>query len=47
MDISWLRDESMVDSTNLQLRGQIAEGTAEDRRAVLEQLEEIAVDLSQ
>ena len=47
IDIFWLRDESMEDSTNLPPLGQIAEEIVEDLRAVLEQLEEIAVDLSQ
>ena len=47
MDIFWLRDESMEDSTNLPPPDQIAEEVVEDLQAVLEQLEKIAVDLWQ
>ena len=46
LDIFWLRDESMEDSANLPPPDQIAEEIVEDLRAALEQLEEIAVDLS-
>ena len=46
LDIFWLRDESMEDSANLPPRDQIAEEIVEDLRTALEQLEEIAVDLS-
>ena len=44
--IFWLRDESMEDSANLPPSGQIADEIVEDLRAVLEQLEEIAAELS-
>ena len=46
LDTFWLRDESMEDSANLPPPGQIAEEIVEDLRAALEQLEEIAADLS-
>ena len=46
LDIFWLRDESMEDSANLPPPNQIAEEIVEDLRAALEQLEEIAADLS-
>ena len=46
LDIFWLRDESMEDSANLPPPDQIAEEIVEDLRAALEQLEEIAADLS-
>ena len=47
LDIFWLRDESMEDSSNLQPPDQIADEIVEDLRAALEQLEEISSDLSQ
>ena len=47
LDIFWLRDESMEDTANLAPPDQIAEEIVEDLRAALEQLEEIAADLSQ
>ena len=46
LDIFWLRDESMEDTANLPSPDQIAEEIVEDLRAALEQLEEIAGDLS-
>ena len=46
LDIFWLRDESMEDSANLPPPDEIAEEIVEDLRAALEQLEEIAMDLS-
>ena len=46
MDIFWLRDESVEDSANLPPPDLIAEEIVEDLRAALEQLEEIAADLS-
>ena len=46
LDIFWLRDESMEDTANLPPPDQIAEEIVEDLRAALEQLEEIAGDLS-
>ena len=46
LDIFWLRDESMEDTANLPPPDVIAEEIVEDLRAVLEQLEEIAGDLS-
>ena len=46
LDIFWLRDESMEDSANLPPPGEIADEIVEDLRAALEQLEEIAADLS-
>ena len=46
LDIFWLRDESMEDTANLAPPDQIAEEVVEDLRAALEQLEEIAADLS-
>ena len=46
LDIFWLRDESMEDSANLPPPDQIAEEIVDDLRAALEQLEEIAADLS-
>ena len=46
LDIFWLRDESMEDTANLPPPDQIAEEIVEDLRAALEQLEEIASDLS-
>ncbi len=46
LDIFWLRDESMEDTANLPPPDQIAEEIVEDLRAALEQLEDIAGDLS-
>ncbi len=46
LDIFWLRDESMEDSANLPPPDLIADEIVEDLRAALEQLEEIAADLS-
>ena len=46
LDIFWLRDESMEDSANLPPPDIIAGEIVEDLRAALEQLEEIAADLS-
>ena len=46
LDIFWLRDESMEDTANLPSPDVIAEEILEDLRAALEQLEEIAGDLS-
>ena len=46
LDIFWLRDESMEDSASLPPPALIAEEIVEDLRAALEQLEEIAADLS-
>ncbi len=46
LDIFWLRDESMEDSASLPPPDVIAEEIVEDLRAALEQLEEIAGDLS-
>ena len=46
LDIFWLRDESMEDSASLPSPHLIAEEIVEDLRAALEQLEEIAADLS-
>ena len=46
LDIFWLRDESMEDSSTLPPPDIIAEEILEDLRAALEQLEEIAGDLS-
>ena len=46
LDIFWLRDQSMEDSANLPPPEQIAEEIVEDLRAALEQMEEIAADLS-
>ena len=46
LDIFWLRDESMEDSANLPPPDLIAVEIVEDLRAALEQLEEIAADLS-
>ena len=46
LDIFWLRDESVEDTANLPPPDQIAEEIVEDLRAALEQLEEIAGDLS-
>ena len=45
-DIFWLRDESMGDSANLPPPDHNAEEIVEDLRSALEQLEEIAADLS-
>ena len=45
-DIFWLRDESMADSASLPPPALIAEEIVEDLRTALEQLEEIAADLS-
>ena len=45
LDIFWLRDESMEDTSNLPTPDIIAEEILEDLRAALEQLEEIAGDL--
>ena len=46
LDIFWLRDESMEDSANLPPPDVLASEIVEDLRAALEQLEEIAEDLS-
>ena len=46
LDIFWLRDESMEDSSSLPAPDVIAEEILEDLRAALEQLEEIAGDLA-
>ena len=46
LDIFWLRDESMEDTANLPPPDQIAEEIVEDLRAALEQMKEIAGDLS-
>ena len=46
LDIFWLRDESMEDTSNLPPPGIIAEEILEDLRAALEQLEEIAADFA-
>ena len=46
LDIFWLRDESMEDSANLPPPDVLASEIIEDLRAALEQLEEIAEDLS-
>ena len=46
LDIFWLRDESMEDTANLPSPDQIAEEIVEDLRSALEQLEEVAGDLS-
>ena len=46
LDIFWLRDESTEDSATLPPPDLIAEEIVEDLRAALEQLEEIAADLS-
>ena len=46
LDIFWLRDESVEDTDNLPPPDQIAEEIVEDLRSALEQLEEIAADLS-
>ncbi len=46
LDIFWLRDESMEDSANLPPPDLIAEEIVEDLRTALEQLEEIAADLT-
>lgn len=46
LDIFWLRDDSMEDTANLPPPDEIAEEIVEDLRAALEQLEEIAADLS-
>ena len=46
LDIFWLRDESMEDSASLPPPALIAEEIVEDLRAALEQIEEIAADLS-
>ncbi len=46
LDIFWLRDESMEDTASLPPPDVIAEEIVEDLRAALEQLEEIAGDLS-
>jgi len=46
LDIFWLRDESMEDTASLPPPDQIADEIVEDLRAALEQLEEIAADLS-
>ena len=46
LDIFWLRDESMEDSSTLPPPDIIAEEIVEDLRAALEQMEEIAEDLS-
>ena len=46
LDIFWLRDESMEDTANLPPPDIIADEILEDLRAALEQMEEIAMDLS-
>ncbi len=46
LDIFWVRDESMEDSANLPPPDLIANEIVEDLRAALEQLEEIAAELS-
>ena len=46
LDIFWLRDDSTEDSANLPPPDLIAVEIVEDLRAALEQLEEIAADLS-
>ena len=46
LDIFWLRDESTEDSASLPPPELIADEIIEDLRAALEQLEEIAADLS-
>ncbi len=46
LDIFWLRDESMEDTASLPPPELIADEIVEDLRAALEQLEEIAADLS-
>ena len=46
LDIFWLRDESMEDSANLPPPDEIAGEIVGDLRAALEQMEEIAADLS-
>ena len=46
LDIFWLRDESMEDSASLPPPDLIANEIVEDLRVALEQLEEIAADLS-
>ena len=46
LDIFWLRDDSTEDSANLPPPDLIAVEIVEDLRAALEQLEEIAGDLS-
>ena len=46
LDIFWLRDESMEDTANLPPPDIIADEIIEDLRAALEQLEEVAADLS-
>ena len=46
LDVVWLRDEIMEDMANLPPPDEIAEEIVEDLRADVEQLEEIAADLS-
>ena len=46
LDIFWLRDESMEDTANLPPPDIIADEILEDLRAALEQMEEVAADLS-
>ena len=46
LDIFWLRDESIEDTSNLPAPGIIAEEILEDLRAALEELEEIAADFA-
>ena len=46
LDIFWLRDESIEDTSNLPAPGVIAEEILEDLRAALEELEEIAADFA-
>ena len=46
LDIFWLRDESIEDTSNLPAPGIIAEEILEDLRAALDQLEEIAADFA-
>ena len=46
LDIFWLRDESIEDTSDLPAPGVIAEEILEDLRAALEELEEIAADFA-
>ena len=46
LDIFWLRDKSIEDTSNLPAPGIIAEEILEDLRAALEELEEIAADFA-
>ena len=47
LNIFWLRDESLEDSTNLPEPHVLAEEIAEDLRAALEQIESVLGDLQQ